>query len=198
MIEMEKSFMSQGGITSYVVPHTHSQEEIEKGKMFADMRGFVNLIEEGHDLEKIAVIDQITDLLKTDVYSKEDLIFYTNFVEDLRQIYLNTENTALKKKVEDLAVLTGTIQHIQLTVEGESLMNQFSCIIIRNTRVIKIPNGARSVQSHGMVVPFKPDVTVADGIVRCEMKFIGKGNTHSLWIQKLLLNIVVFIKIFFK
>ncbi|KAA6390411.1 MAG: hypothetical protein EZS28_014063 [Streblomastix strix] len=142
------------------------------------MRGFVNLIEEGHDLEKIAAIDQITDLLKTDVYSKEDLIFYTNFVEDLRQIYLNTENAALKKKVEDLAVLTGTIQHIQLTVEGESLMNQFRAIIIRNTRVIKIPNGARSIQSHGMVVPFKPDVTVADGIVRCEMKFIGKGNTH--------------------
>ncbi|KAA6381673.1 MAG: hypothetical protein EZS28_022801 [Streblomastix strix] len=175
---MDKSFVSQGGIVSELMPITHSKEEIEKGKMFADMRGLVNVIAEKDDPEKIAAIDQLTDLLKTDVYAKEDLIFYTNFVENLRQIYLNSENAALKKKVEDLAILTSTIQHIRLIVEGESLLNKVSAIIIRNTRAIKIPNGARSIQSHGMIIPFLPDITAADGIVRCEMRFTGKSNLH--------------------
>ncbi|KAA6387527.1 MAG: hypothetical protein EZS28_016946 [Streblomastix strix] len=175
---MDNNYLSRYGCKSELRPNSHTKEEIEHEQKFADMRGFVNTIQEGSDSDKIKAIDSLSEQLKTDITIKEDLVFFTSMVEAFRQIYLNSENDALKDKVIQIAVQMGIERQIQVIVPGSSLLNQISAIVIRNTRVIQIPYGARSIQSHGMVVPLNPEITTANKIVRCEMKFLGRGNTH--------------------
>ncbi|KAA6371453.1 MAG: hypothetical protein EZS28_033020 [Streblomastix strix] len=159
-----------------IIPEPSIEERNFKGNL-QQIRYTISKLSEGTEQEQIESIDAVECVLKEVRITRDELIYLTSFVEELRLIQQRPTNELLKRKIIRLALQTGTYTKIAIEPEDNSIYNQISAIIIKDNRAIKIRFGGRSILNGGMIIPLNPEITVEHGIYRCDMKFEGRKNT---------------------
>ncbi|KAA6376587.1 MAG: hypothetical protein EZS28_027885, partial [Streblomastix strix] len=120
-------------------------------------------------------------------FATEAAIRRASIEEDLNKIDCDEKNTQLFKVVRFLYWPTINQQNNDLK-DDKTLLSQVKAIVklpIRQyqfNKAIQIFLGAMSIWNYGVIIPLEPEITVNDGIIRCDIQFTQPNNTHRIGI----------------